>query len=453
MFLKSINPYTNLPLEEFKEFSDAKLEEMLVRSADAFEKWKRTDFGYRKSLMNKVSGTLIENVREYAGAITAEMGKPVSESKAEVEKCAWVCDYYAKNSEDFLRNEPVVTDAHMSYVCYEPLGPILGIMPWNFPFWQVFRFAVPTLMAGNTVLLKHASNVQICARHIENIFAKSGFPPSVFGNLVIGSGRVKKIIEHDIVKAVSLTGSESAGQKVAETAGRKIKKSLLELGGSNAFVVLEDADIEKAADIGIKARMMNAGQSCISAKRFIIHEKAGEKFINLFLKKLYELRSGDPAKDEINMGPLASIRQAETVEQQVNISVEMGARIIAGGTRSDAFYQPTLIVDVRPGMPLFDEEVFGPVAPVIIARDTAEAVTLANQTKFGLGVSLFTNDLKKAQELVSEFHDGAVFINDLVKSDPRLPFGGTGRSGFGRELAIQGIREFVNVKAVYIKKF
>jgi succinate-semialdehyde dehydrogenase/glutarate-semialdehyde dehydrogenase len=452
MSLKSINPFTNRLIEEFQECSECDLEKILIQSANAFEKWKRTDFGYRKSLMNKVSGLLIKNVREYSLAITMEMGKPISESKAEVEKCAWVCDYYIKNCEGFLKDETTDTDAYMSYVCYEPLGTILGIMPWNFPFWQVFRFAVPTLMAGNTVLLKHASNVQMSARHIENIFTRSGYPTSVFRNLVIGSDRVHKIIEHDVIKAVSITGSESAGQRVAETAGRNIKKSLLELGGNNAFVVLEDADIEKAAEIGVKARMMNAGQSCIAAKRFIIHEKVSDRFIELFLEKLNNLKQGDPTLNEINIGPLATIQQAETVEKQVRISVEMGARIIAGSNRIDTLYPPTLIVNVRPGMPLFDEEVFGPVAPVIIAKDTTEAVSLANLTKFGLGVSLFTRDLKKAQEMVRDFNDGAVFINELVKSDPRLPFGGTKRSGFGRELAIQGIREFVNVKTVYIKK-
>jgi len=453
MSLKSINPFTNRLIEEFQEFSERKLEKMLIQSANAFEKWKGTDFGYRKSLMNKVAGLLIKNVKEYSLAITIEMGKPIVESKAEVEKCAWVCDYYAKNSEDFLKDESVDTDAYMSYISYEPLGTILGIMPWNFPFWQLFRFAVPTLMAGNTVLLKHASNVQMCARHIENIFIESGFPPSVFSNLVIGSNRVHNIIEHDVVKAVSLTGSEFAGQKVAETAGRNIKKSLLELGGSNAFIVLEDADIEKAAEIGIKARMMNAGQSCIAAKRFIIHENVSDKFIELFLEKLSNLKLGNPTGDDINIGPLSSIQQAKVVEKQVKKSIEMGARIIKGGKRINALYLPTLIVDVLPGMPLFDEEVFGPVAPVIIARDTAEAVSLSNRTKFGLGVSLFTNDLKKAQKMVSDFNDGAVFINDLVKSDPRLPFGGTRRSGYGRELAIHGIREFVNIKTVYVKKF
>lgn len=453
MSLKSINPFTNKLIEEFQEFSEAKVEQILLQSVDTFEKWKRTDFRYRKSLMNKAADLLVKNVKEYSMTITMEMGKPISESKAEVEKCAWVCNYYAKNSEDFLKDESVDTDAYLSYIRYEPLGTVLGIMPWNFPFWQVFRFAVPTIMAGNTVLLKHASNVQMCAQHIENIFTQSGFPRSVLSNLTIGSDRVHSIIEHNAVKAVSLTGSEIAGQKVAETAGRNVKKCLLELGGNNAFIVLEDADLEKAAEVGIKARMMNAGQSCIAAKRFIIHANVKDKFIELFLEKLNALKQGDPAQDGINIGPLATIQQAEAVDKQVKASVEMGARIIAGGKRMNAFYAPTLVVDVRPGIPLFDEEVFGPVAPIIIARDTADAISLANQTKFGLGVSLFTNDLKKAQETVSDFNDGAVFINELVKSDPRLPFGGTGRSGFGRELAIHGIREFVNIKTVYVKKF
>jgi succinate-semialdehyde dehydrogenase / glutarate-semialdehyde dehydrogenase len=453
MSLKSINPFTNKLIEEFQEFSEARIEETLMRSADAFEKWKKTDFGYRKSLMNKAADLLIKNVMEYAKTITMEMGKPISESKAEVEKCAWVCNYYAKNSEDFLKDESVDTDAYLSYIRYEPLGTVLGIMPWNFPFWQVFRFAVPTIMAGNTVLLKHASNVQMCAQHIENIFGQSGFLLSVFSNLTVGSDKVRKIIEHNAVKAISLTGSEIAGQKVAETAGRNIKKCLLELGGNNAFIVLEDADLEKAAETGIKARMMNAGQSCIAAKRFIIHTNVKDKFIELFLEKLNALKQGDPDQEGINIGPLATIQQAETVENQVKTSVEMGARIIAGGKRMDAFYTPTMVADVRPGMPLFDEEVFGPVAPIIVARDNADAISLANLTKFGLGVSLFTNDLKKAQKMVGDFKDGAVFINELVKSDPRLPFGGTGRSGFGRELAIHGIREFVNIKTIYVSKF
>ena len=452
MSLKSTNPWTGQVIEEFKEFSGRELESLLVKSGEAFEKWKRTEFNTRNTLIKKVSGLLNENADQYARAITIEMGKPVSESKAEIKKCAWVCDYYAENAEKFLSPESVDTDADNSYIYYEPLGTILGIMPWNFPFWQVFRFAVPTIMAGNTVLLKHASNVQICARIIENIFSEAGFPESVFCNLVIGSGKVEKIIEHDIVKAVSLTGSEFAGQNVAGTAGRVTKKVLLELGGSNAFVVLADADLEKAVETGIKARMQNAGQSCIAAKRFIVHEKISERFIDLFVEGLKKLKQGDPMAEGTDLGPLASISQAEWVAEQVKISIDMGARMIVGGKPHKALYPPELLTDVKPGMPVFDEEVFGPVAPVIIAGNTAEAVSLANQTRFGLGVSLFTNDLEKAEKLVHEFNDGAVFINDLVKSDPRLPFGGTNHSGFGRELSIQGVREFVNVKTVYIKK-
>lgn len=453
MTLKSINPYTNHIIEEFEEFSENILDQVLDRSAIAFESWKKTGAGFRKALMLEVSRLLRENAGEYAISVTAEMGKPIAESKAEIEKCAWVCDFYANNAADFLRSETIQTDANESYVQFEPLGTVLGIMPWNFPFWQVFRFAVPTIMAGNTVLLKHASNVQVCARHIERVFAKAGFPQGVFQNLVLGSDKIEKIIENDIVKAVSLTGSESAGRKVAETAGRMIKKSLLELGGSNAFVVLEDADLEKAVETGVKARMQNAGQSCIAAKRFIIHEKIAEQFVALFSKKLQSLRTGDPAGSDTDIGPLASVQQAENVSKQVSRSVEMGARIITGGYADGAFYPPTLLTEVRPGMPVFDEEVFGPIVPVITARDATEAVALSNLSGFGLGVSLFTNDPEKAKRLIPQFNEGSVFINALVKSDPRLPFGGIKNSGYGRELAIQGIREFVNVKTVYMVKF
>jgi len=452
MILKSINPFTNEVIEEFEEISGEMAEKVLTESGEAFEKWKRTGIEYRGSLMEKAAALLRSNMNEYAGSITLEMGKPLKESRAEVDKCALVCEYYAKNAKRFLSPEPAETDADISYVTFEPLGTILGIMPWNFPFWQVFRFAVPTLMAGNTVLLKHASNVQICARNIENLFTRAGFPPSVFRNLVIGSGRMDKIIKHDCIRAVSLTGSESAGQKVAEAAGSVLKKCLLELGGSNAFVVLEDANIRKAVEIGIKARFQNAGQSCIAAKRFILDRKISDEFLDLFLDGIRKLKTGNPAEEDTDIGPLASIGQAVKVEEQVVRSVAMGARVIAGGIRNKTFYQPAVVVDVTPGMPLFDEEVFGPVAPVSISDNTAEAITIANKTNFGLGVSLFTDDLDKAYDLAREFHDGAVFINGMVKSDPRLPFGGTRHSGFGRELAIQGIREFVNIKTVWAKK-
>lgn len=452
MTLKSINPYTGRTIGEFEEFTDQKVDEIVIHSSQAFQEWKSTSFEYRRSLILKAAEELRTNTAEYAASITSEMGKPIKESRAEVEKCAWACDYYAENAEKFLNAELVATDAENSYVRYDPLGSILGIMPWNFPFWQLFRFAVPTIMAGNTVLLKHASNVQLCARQIEKVFVMAGFPESVFSNLVIGSAKVERVIRNAAVKAVSITGSESAGRKVAEIAGSVIKKSLLELGGSNAFIVLDDANITKAVETGIKARFQNGGQSCIAAKRFIITEKVNTAFTELFLEKMRTLRPGDPAREDTDLGPLATIEQAAKVEEQVSLSVRAGAKLIAGGKRDKAFFYPTLVTGVVPGMTLFDEEVFGPVVPVTVAKDTAEAIALANLTKFGLGVSLFTNNLKKAGELVGEFHDGAVFVNSMVKSDPRLPFGGTGHSGYGRELAIQGIREFVNVKTVYIVK-
>jgi len=451
MILKSINPYTNKVIFELPEFTDQQVEKILAQSSEAFKEWRRTSFDYRKPLMEKTAELLRSKRNRYADIITAEIGKPIKESRAEVDKCAWVCDYYAKNAELFLSEEQAETDGDESYIRYEPLGTILGIMPWNFPFWQVFRFAIPTLMAGNTVLLKHASNVQLCAGQIESVFENAGFPAPVFRNLAVGSGMVEKIIKHENISAVSLTGSGFAGQKVAEAAGSVLKKSLLELGGSNAFVVLEDANIVKAAETGIKARFQNAGQSCIAAKRFIIDRKISDRFMKLFLEGINSLKVGDPAREDTDMGPLASIEQAEKVEDQLRRSVEAGARLIAGGVRDKAFFQPTMVINVRPGMPLFDEEVFGPVAPITEFRSTEEAITLANSSDFGLGVSLFTDDLKKANDLVSEFHDGAVFINGPVKSDPRLPFGGTKRSGFGRELAVQGIREFANVKTVWAR--
>jgi len=453
MILKSINPFINEVIAEFPEFSDSQTEELLKKAAEASEAWKKTSFSERMALMLRVSELLRDNVERYAGIITSEMGKPIKESKAEVEKCAWVCEFYAENAENFLKSEVIKTDADISYVIYEPLGTILGIMPWNFPFWQVFRFAVPTIMAGNSIMLKHASNVQMSARLIEDIFVEAGSQEHLFTNLVLGSGKMEKVISNNIVKGVSLTGSEFAGEKVAETAGRNLKKSVLELGGSNAFLVFEDADIEKAVETGIAARFQNAGQSCIAAKRFILVRKISDQFLRNFLEKVKKLKTGDPFRQDTDIGPLASISQAEKVEQQVRDSVSLGAGLIAGGGCEKALFEPSVVINVRPGMPLFDEEVFGPVAPVIIAENREHAIALANDTKFGLGVSVFTNDQDRYEDLARKFHDGAVFINGLVKSDPRLPFGGTRRSGFGRELAVHGIREFVNVKSVWIRKF
>lgn len=452
MALKSINPYTNKVIDEFEEFSDEQLEDAIAKSEEAFNEWKRTTFEYRKKLMLEVANLLTESADQLGKTITEEMGKPITESKAEVKKCAWVCKHYANDAEILLHREAVAADGHMSFVQYEPLGTILAVMPWNFPLWQVFRFLAPTLMAGNVALLKHASNVQRSAKAIESILEKAGVPDGVFQNLVISSDKVQTVIEHEAVKAVTLTGSESAGASVAQQASKKIKKSVLELGGSNPFIVLKDADLDKAAEIGAKARLQNGGQSCIAAKRFIVHEKISEEFIEKFTAALKKYSVGDPLDENTTMGPLSSVDQAEKVKEQVQKSVEQGAEIVFGNSSEGAVYPPTLVKNVKPGMPLFDEEVFGPVAPIIIVKDTDEAVKLSNKSRFGLGVNLFTNDLKKAQELIPEFDDGAVFVNSMVKSDPRLPFGGTKKSGYGRELAVNGIREFVNVKTVYIEK-
>lgn len=452
MALKSINPYTGKLIQEFETFTDKQIEDALQNSAKAFGEWKRTSFDYRKKLMSKTADVLMKSADLLSHTITKEMGKTLEEARSEVEKCAWVCRHYAEEAESMLHREAIATGAHMSFVQYEPLGTILGIMPWNFPLWQVFRFAAPTLMAGNVVVLKHASNVQISARAIQGIFEKAGFPDYVFQNLIVGSDKVNDIIRNKTVKAVTLTGSEQAGAKVARTAGNNIKKTVLELGGNNSFIVLDDAEIDDAVEIGVKARMQNAGQSCIAAKRFIIHKNISEEFTEKFTKAINKLSFGDPFDDKIDIGPLASKKQAEIVKGQVKKSVEMGAKIVVGDWPEGALYPPTLVTGVKPGMPLFEEEVFGPVAPIIIAEDTEEAIKLSNQSSFGLGVSLFTNNLDKAQELIPEFDDGAVFVNELVKSHPRLPFGGTKQSGYGRELALNGIREFVNVKTVYIEK-
>jgi succinate-semialdehyde dehydrogenase / glutarate-semialdehyde dehydrogenase len=452
MSLKSINPFTNKILKEHRELNDTDIEMILTLSARAFEEWRETGFPQRNELMFAAASHLRSNIEEYAMTITLEMGKPIRESIAEIEKCAWVCDYYAENSEKFLSPDYFDTDADKSYVRYDPLGTVLGIMPWNFPFWQVFRFAVPALMAGNSVLLKHASNTQMCGEAIESIFRRAGFPGNIFRNLAAGSARVEKIIRNEVVRSVSLTGSEKAGQQVAAIAGSVIKKCVLELGGSNGFVVLAGADVARAAETAVLARFQNAGQSCIAAKRFIVEKSISEEFVSLFAEKILKIRSGDPAARETEMGPLCSTVQAEAVKDQLERSLAMGAKLVTGGIRENAFISPALVMDVKPGMPLFDEEVFGPVAPVTLAENDEQAITLAKSTSFGLGVSLFTKDTAKAEKLAAGFHDGSVFINGLVKSDPRLPFGGTLRSGYGRELSVHGIREFVNAKTIWLKK-
>ena len=451
MVLKSINPFNGELIEEFEEFSANKINALVADSAKAFLSWKRVSFEEKRVLMHRAADVLAGKKEKYGSIITTEMGKPITESMAEIEKCAWVCRYYADNAKEHLNPEVIKTDAVLSRVQYEPIGTILGIMPWNFPFWQAFRFLAPTLMAGNTALLKHASNVQRCALCIEEVFSEAGFPESVITALVIGSEKVKALIENELVKAVTLTGSEHAGSQVAAAAGTNIKKSVLELGGSNAFIVLDDADIDKAVETGIAARFQNCGQSCIAAKRFFVHSDIASEFISEFIQRAGKLRTGNPMDKKTQIGPLSSTIQAVEVERQVNESIDMGARARLVGNRNQAFFSPSVLTDVKPGMPVFDDEVFGPVAPIITVNDELEAIKLANLSRFGLGTSIFTRDLKRAEKLIAQFEDGAVFINELVKSDPRLPFGGTKRSGYGRELSLHGIREFVNAKTVYIK--
>lgn len=451
MALKSINPYTNKLIKEFDTFSEEKVNKLIDNAYDAFSDWKFSSFNDRAKSMVNVANMLSDNKEAYARLMTEEMGKPITESRAEIEKCAWVCSYYAENAEDFLRDELIETDASRSFVAYQPLGLVLAIMPWNFPFWQVFRFAAPALMAGNAAFLKHASNVQGCSLAIEDLFRKAGFPEHVFQSLLISSKDVAGVIANEKIAAATLTGSEFAGIKVAEAAGSNLKKTVLELGGNNAFIVLDDADIDKAVETGVKARMQNGGQSCIAAKRFIVQEKVYEEYLEKYVAKMKELEPGDPMNDNTKLGPLSSVDQAELVEKQVKESIEKGARLLLGGKRNEATYEPTVLENMKPGMPVFDEEVFGPAASFMKASNDAECVEFSNNSKYGLGATICTTNEERAAKMVPHFHDGGVFVNQLVKSDPRLPFGGTKRSGYGRELSHHGIKEFVNAKTVYFQ--
>lgn len=436
---------------EYYGLSDTALDAKLAKAEEAFSKWKKVPLTERAKLMAKAGQVLRDNVDEYARMITLEMGKPITEAEGEVKKCAWVCEYYGENAENFLKDKVIETDASKSFVRHDPIGAIFAIMPWNFPFWQVFRFAAPTLTAGNVGLLKHAANVFGCAEMIEDVFIKAGFPEGVFQNLIIDHAQAETVIGHQSVQAVSLTGSERAGSSVAATAGKNLKNSLLELGGSNAFIVWEDADLDKVITTAVNARMLNTGQSCIAAKRFILVESIYEAFVEKFTKAVKNLKSGDPLERETQVGPLARKDLADTLNRQVKESVTMGAKLILGGKQDECYYEPTVLGDVVPGMPAFDEETFGPLAAMIKAKDIDHAFTLSNQSRFGLGVTVCTENIDKALAMASEVSDGTYFINELVKSDPRLPFGGTKTSGYGRELAQDGILEFVNRKTVYVK--
>lgn len=448
--LKSINPYNFETIATYEYISDEQLKAKLQKAHEFFLNYRKSSFEERAEKLNKVAQILRENTAAYAPLLTNEMGKPIKEAQAEIEKCAWACEYYAENAASFLNPRQEQTDADTSYVSYEPLGAVLAIMPWNFPLWQVFRFAAPALMAGNVCLLKHAANVQGCAQLMEDIFQKAGFAPEAFQNLPIDHQQVDWLLKQRNLRAVTLTGSVQAGRKVAERAGAQLKPTVLELGGSNAFIVMADADLDKAADLAVKARMINNAQSCIAAKRFLVMREIEEAFIQKIHERLANLKVGDPMDENVDIGPLARVDLAEELEKQVLQSITQGAKLICGGNRRNAFFDPTILSRVKPGMPAFDEELFGPVMSVISVKNMEEAIALNNQSDFGLGLSVITGKASAVEKYIPQFEDGAVFINEMVKSDPRLPFGGTKDSGYGRELSREGIRAFVNVKTVYI---
>lgn len=448
--LKSINPFDQSLIATYQRDDNATIDKKIKTAAKTFLSWKNRPFSYRADLLKRAGELLRQNTEHYARTISTEMGKILAESRAEVEKCAAACDYFAEHGEIFLKDQVIPTEASKSFVTFQPLGSVLAIMPWNFPFWQVFRFAAPSLMAGNVGLLKHAANVTGCSLLIEKIFSEAGFPEGVFQSLLLDSKQVAGIIERDEIKAVTLTGSEYAGIQVAAAAGKNLKKTVLELGGSDPFIVLEDADLGLAAKIGTQSRMQNAGQSCIAAKRFIVMEKIKDEFTDRFKKNIDTLKQGNPLEALTTTGPIARLDLAEQLEQQLNASVKAGAKLLTGGGREQCNFQPALLDEVKPGMTAFDEEIFGPVAAIITVKNEQEAIAIANASRYGLGASVWTKDVEKGERIAREIESGSVFVNSLMRSDQRLPFGGVKKSGYGRELAEAGIKEFVNVKSVYI---
>ena len=452
MTIATTNPSTGETVKTFPADTDASIEQKIEKAHAAFQSWRRTSFAERAQKMNRAAALLDERKDALGRLMTLEMGKLRKAAVAEVEKCANGCRYYAENAERHLAPETVRTDARRSEKRFQPIGPVLAVMPWNFPFWQVFRFAAPSLMAGNVGLLKHASNVPQCALAIEETFRDAGFPAGVFQTLLVGSDKVKKIIDDPRVVAATLTGSEGAGRALASAAGQQLKKTVLELGGSDPFVVLPSADLEQAVKVAVAARVQNAGQSCIAAKRFIVHEKIAKDFEQRFVESMAALRIGDPQDDATEIGPLASKQVFDDVDKQVRSAIEEGAKLGCGGKRVQGkgyFYAPTVLLNAE-GTRAWKEEVFGPVAAVVHARDLDHAIALANDTPFGLGAAAFTQDAKEQERLCDELQAGQVFINGMVKSDPRLPFGGIKASGYGRELSQEGIREFTNTKTVWI---
>ena len=455
MNLISINPANNKKINSYQEISKDSINQIIDSSFNTFLEWRSKSFSYRAKKMRHLA-ELLKQKKELLGLLmTKEMGKPIKQSIAEAEKCAWVCEYYADNAEKFLSQKEIPTGSTKSFISFQPIGIVLAIMPWNFPFWQVFRFASPALMAGNVGILKHASNVQGCAIEIEKLFLEAGFPKFAFSNLVIGSKKVSNVIKNSKISAVTLTGSTPAGKSVASLAGSLLKKTVLELGGNDPYVILEDADLDNAVKSCIAGRMLNAGQSCIAAKRFIVVQSSLKEFIDKVHNEIKKMKMGDPINPDINIGPMVNNIARDELHQQVLISIEKGAKLLFGGKipqLDGAFYPPTLLVDVEPGMPAFDDELFGPVAAVISAKDQSHAIELANKTNFGLGAAIFTRDLDKGENIATkELEAGSCFVNDFVKSDPRLPFGGIKESGYGRELSEFGIQEFVNIKSVVVQ--
>jgi succinate-semialdehyde dehydrogenase/glutarate-semialdehyde dehydrogenase len=452
--IQSINPTTEQVLATFEATTPQAADQALDKARNAFLGWRDRSFSERGRFIGAAASYLRKHKSRLAGLVTAEMGKPIAQAEAEVEKCAWNCEFYADQAEALLANESHTSDGE-SYVEFVPLGTVLAIMPWNFPLWQVFRFAAPALMAGNTAVLKHASNVPQCALAIEEVFRASGLPDGAFQSILISGAGVTKLIEDPRIVAVTLTGSDKTGSQVAEVAGRSIKKTVLELGGSDPFVVLEDADIDAAAETAVRARYQNTGQSCIAAKRFIAVEPVFDKFQKRFVEKVEALHVGDPTDRSNQIGPLARSDLRDTVESQVQHSVRQGAKLLAGGNRLDRpgyFMQPTVLTNVSRQMPAYCEEVFGPVASLIKVRNADEAIQVANDSPYGLGANLWTGDLARGRNLARKIESGQVFINGMVASDPRLPFGGIKRSGYGRELSAYGIKEFVNIQTVWIRR-
>lgn len=453
--IQSINPANLQLIKTYHSMLPSEVNNIIDLTADAFEKWKETSFSHRSNLMMKAAQVLKAKREEYSELMTLEMGKPISQSKAEVEKCSWVCEYYAGNAEKFLKDELIQTDASKSFVTYQPLGTVLAVMPWNFPFWQVFRFAAPGLMAGNAGILKHASNVSGCALAIEEVFREAGFPENLFRTILVPSSQMEAVIKNERIKAVTLTGSVPAGKAVAKTAGSVLKKTVMELGGSDPYIILEDADLEMASETCVNARLINGGQSCIAAKRFIVVDKVYDEFEKLFVANMKIKKMGDPFDESNHIGPQASVSLRNELHQQVVKSVELGAKLLLGGKipeTNGAWYPPTVLSNVKKGMPAYDEELFGPVAAIIKVKDENQAIEFANDSIFGLGAAVFTRDNERGEKIAAEkLQAGCCFVNAFVKSDPRLPFGGIKESGYGRELSSFGIREFVNIKTVYIK--